>query len=118
MSAPRPSSIGCSTATAFRLLHSDWLVICCAAALMFTMLLVFLEIRHYMTGGNIYRTTAPLAEVALQVCAGLVMAIGLERLRERTHSSIHNAGALIIATLSLAAIVLGLALIDNPFFTG
>jgi uncharacterized membrane protein len=89
-----------------------------SAALMFTMLLVFLEIRHYMTGGNIYRTTAPLAEVALQVCAGLVMAIGLERLRERTRSSIHNAGALIMAVLTLAAIVLGLALIDNPFFTG
>jgi uncharacterized membrane protein len=89
-----------------------------AAALMFTMLLVFLEIRHYTTGGNIYRTTAPLAEVALQVCAGLVMAIGLERLRERTRSSIHDTGALIIAMLSLPAIVLGLAIIDNPLFTG
>jgi uncharacterized membrane protein len=89
-----------------------------SAALMFTMLLVFLEIRHYMTAGNIYRSTAPLAEVALQVCAGLVMAIGLERLRERTNSGIHNAGALIIAVLTLAAIVFGLGIIDNPAFTG
>ena len=89
-----------------------------SAALMFTMLLVFLEIRHYMTGGNLYRDTAPLAELALHVCAALVMAIGLERLRERTKSGIHDAGALIIAVLALAGIVLGLAIIDNPLFTG
>jgi uncharacterized membrane protein len=89
-----------------------------SAALMFTMLLVFLEIRHYMTGGNLYRNTAPLAEMGLHVCAALVMAIGLERLRERTKSRIHDAGAQIIAMLALVGIVLGLAILDNPVFTG
>jgi uncharacterized membrane protein len=89
-----------------------------SAALLFTMLLVFLEIRHYMTGSNLYRTTAPLAELALHVCAALVMAIGLERLRERTGSCIHDIGAQIIAILALVGIVLGLGILDNPFFTG
>ena len=46
------------------------------------------------------------------------MTIGLERLRLRTHSVVHDVGALVIAALTLAAIVLGLGMIENPFFTG
>ena len=89
-----------------------------AAALLFAVLLAFLEIRHAMTGGDVYRASSGLAEVALQVSAGLAIAIGLEHLRQRTQSVIHNAGALIIAVLVLLAIVLGLLLAKNPAFTG
>jgi uncharacterized membrane protein len=46
------------------------------------------------------------------------MAIGLERLRERTRSSIHDLGARILGVLALAGIVLGLMMLDNPLFTG
>jgi uncharacterized membrane protein len=88
-----------------------------SAALLFTVLLAFLEIRHYMTGGDIYRNSSGLAEVALQVSVGLAMVIGLERLRAHTHSVVHNVGALIIAALTLAGIVLGLLLANNPLFT-
>ena len=52
-----------------------------AAAILFTVLLVFLEIRHAMNGGDVYARHSGLAEIALQVAAGLAIAIGLEWLR-------------------------------------
>ena len=87
---------------------------CDAAAILFGVLLVFLEIRHYVTGGDIYRVSSTLTEIALQVCAGLAITIGLEWLRQRTRSVIHDVGALLIAALTLAAIVFGLGLVGNP----
>ena len=85
-----------------------------AAAILFAVLLAFLEIRHYMTGGNLYAPASALAEIALQVCVGLAMTIGLERLRLRSHSVVHDIGALAVGALTLAAIVFGLALEVNP----
>ncbi|HEY6965828.1 MAG TPA: DUF2339 domain-containing protein, partial [Burkholderiales bacterium] len=89
-----------------------------SGAILLTVLLAFLEIRHFINGGNVYRQASSLAEIALQVCVGLAMTIGLERLRLRSHSVVHDIGALVIAALTLAAIVLGLGMIENPFFTG
>ena len=86
-----------------------------AAAILFTVLLAFLEIRHYMTGGNLYAHVTALAEVALQVSVGLAMTIGLERLRLRSRSVVHNFGALAVGAITLAAIVFGLILVLNPF---
>ena len=57
-----------------------------------------------------------MTETALQVCVGLAMTIGLERLRLRSHSVVHDIGALIVAALTLAGIVFGLFLLDNPLF--
>ena len=88
------------------------------AAILFTLLLAFLEIRHFMTGGDVYRHASGLAEVALHVWVWLALAIGLERLRLRTGSMVHNIGALALAALALAGIVLGLGLIENPIVTG
>jgi uncharacterized membrane protein len=85
-----------------------------SAALLFAVLLAFLEVRHYMTGGNIFRSSSGLNEIALHVNVGLAMTIGLEWLRQRTRSIIHDAGALIIAALTLAAIVFGLGFAGNP----
>jgi len=89
-----------------------------SGAILFTVLLAVWEIRHLVNGGDVYKQTAPLAEIALQVCVGLAMVIGLERLRERTASIVHNVGALVIAVLTLAAIVFGLGIAVNPFVTG
>jgi uncharacterized membrane protein len=88
------------------------------AAILFTLLLAFLEIRHFMNGGDVYRQSAGLAELALHVWVWLALAIGLERLRLRTRSVVHNIGALASAALALAAIVLGLGVVDNPISTG
>jgi uncharacterized membrane protein len=46
------------------------------------------------------------------------MAIGLERIRVRTRSIVHDVAAQLIAGLSLAAIVFGLLLLENPLLTG
>jgi uncharacterized membrane protein len=89
-----------------------------AAAILFTMLTATLEIRHYLYAGDIYYRSAPLAEVALQVCGGLAMAIGLERLRLRTNSIVHNVAALVIAGMTLLTIVFGLLLFENPYLNG
>ncbi len=88
------------------------------AAILFTLLLAFLEIRHFMTGGDVYRHASGLAEVALHVSVWLALTIGLERLRLRTGSVVHDIGALALAALALAGIVLGLGLIENPIATG
>jgi uncharacterized membrane protein len=89
-----------------------------AAAILFTVLLTLLEIRHYMNNGDVYRNSSSLSEIAMQVSGGLAMTVGLEWLRVRSRSIVHSIGALVIAALTLAAIVFGLALWFNPLFTG
>jgi uncharacterized membrane protein len=89
-----------------------------AAAMLFTVLTAFLQIRHYVNGGDIYYNSADLTEVALQVCVALALTIGLERIRLRTGSIIHDVAAQMLAAFSLAGIVLGLVLIENPWLTG
>lgn len=44
-----------------------------AGAILFTVLLVVLEIRHYVTGGDIYQPVSDLAEVAIDVNAALAL---------------------------------------------
>jgi uncharacterized membrane protein len=71
-----------------------------------------------MNNGDVYRRSATLAEVAMQVSVGLAMAIGLERLRMRTNSVVHNVGALLIFAATMLATLFGLAVSVNPMFTG
>jgi len=80
--------------------------------------LVFLEIRHAVNGGDVYRSSAGLTETALQVCAALAMAIGLERLRVRSGSIIHNISAILLTLFAGAATLVGLLFIDNPYVFG
>ncbi|MBH5400806.1 DUF2339 domain-containing protein [Bradyrhizobium sp. CNPSo 4010] len=83
------------------------------AAILFTALLAFMEIRHFATGG---RMTSPpsLLEFALQVCVTLAMAIGLERLRLRSHSIVHNVGAIVLTAIAGLISVFGLLILENP----
>ena len=85
-----------------------------AAAILFTVLLVFTEIRHAVNGGDIYRVNTSLTEFALQVCAALAIAIGLERLRVRSNSLIHNVGAMALTVYAGLATVFGLMLLESP----
>jgi len=86
-----------------------------AGAILFTVLLAILEIRHYVTGGDIYRHTSGVVEAMLYVNVGLAMTIGLERVRGRTGSVVHNAAALLIAALTLFAILSDLAFACTPY---
>src|ERR1700722_2573249 len=85
-----------------------------SAAILFTVLLAFMEIRHAVNGGDVYRDTAGLTETALQICVALAMAIGLERLRIRTGSVVHNVGAVLLTAFAASASVFGLLFLDNP----
>jgi uncharacterized membrane protein len=101
-----------------------------AGAILFTVLLAILEVRHYVTGGDIYRLDSRntlyggdiyqpisrITEIALDVNIGLALTIGLERVRGRTGSVVHNVGALIVAALTLVAIVFDLAIAAWPSF--
>jgi uncharacterized membrane protein len=89
-----------------------------AGAILFTVLLVVLEIRHLLNDGDIYGAKGGLAEIATDVCAGLAMTIGLEHIRERTRSVVHDIGAQVIGLLTLLAIVFGLGFGGNPMITG
>ncbi|MBB4260385.1 MULTISPECIES: DUF2339 domain-containing protein [unclassified Bradyrhizobium] len=83
------------------------------AAILFTALLAFMEIRHFATNG---RMTSPpsLLEFALQVCVMLAMAIGLERLRLRSRSIVHNVGAVVLTAIGGLISVFGLLILENP----
>ena len=85
-----------------------------SAAILFTVLTAFLQIRHYINGGDIYRQSAGITEIGLQICVGLALVIGLERVRERSHSIVHNVGALIVGGLTLFTIFVGVVLRYNP----
>jgi uncharacterized membrane protein len=85
-----------------------------SAAILFTVLLAFLEIRHAVNGGDVYRDTAGLTETALQVCVALAMAIGLERLRIRSGSIVHNVSAILLTVFAGLASLFGLLFLDNP----
>jgi len=85
-----------------------------SAAILFTVLLAFMEIRHLVNGGDVYASSADLTEVALQVCVALAMAIGLERLRIRTGSIIHNVSAILLTVFAGLATVFGLMLLETP----
>jgi uncharacterized membrane protein len=85
-----------------------------AAAVLFTVLLAFMEIRHAVNNGDVYSSSAGLTEVALQICVALAMAIGLERLRIRTGSVVHNISAILLTVFAGLASVFGLLFLENP----
>ncbi len=87
-----------------------------SAAILFTVLLAFMEIRHAVNGGDVYRVNTSLAEFALQVCVALAMAIGLERLRVRTGSIVHNVGAVLLTAYAGVVAIFGLMLLETPIF--
>jgi uncharacterized membrane protein len=85
-----------------------------SAAILFTVLLAFMEIRHAVNGGDVYRVNTSLAEFAPQVCVTLAMAIGLERLRVRTGSVVHNVAAVLLTVYAGVVSVFGLMLLETP----
>ncbi len=88
-----------------------------AAAILFTVMLIVFEVRHYLTGDP-YGVGSPLAETALDVSLLLAVVIGLERLRLKSGSIVHNLGAQLLAVIVFIMIVFSLGFSDNPFFTG
>jgi uncharacterized membrane protein len=88
-----------------------------AASILFAVLLVVFEVRHALSGDPFGHGSA-LAEAALNVSLLLAMVIGLERLRLKSGSAVHNVGALVLAGVVLAMIAWNLAIDANPILTG
>jgi uncharacterized membrane protein len=88
-----------------------------SAAILFTVLLAFMEIRHAVYGGDVTHAISSLAEFALEACAMLAMAIGLERLRLRTGSIVHNVGSVLITVLAGLIGIFGLLVLENPMLS-
>ena len=88
-----------------------------AAAILFTVLLIVLEVRHYLTGDP-YGTANALAETALDVSLLLAVVIGLERVRVKSGSVVQNIGAQLLAAAVLVMIVLQLGINANPAVMG
>ena len=84
-----------------------------AAAILFTALLAFAQIRHLATGGDMIAAPS-LLECALQGCVSLAMAIGLERLRLRSRSIVHNVGAIVLTAIAGIISLFGLLMLENP----
>ena len=88
-----------------------------AAAILFTVLLIVFEVRHYLTGDP-FATTSPLAETALDVSLLLAVVIGLERLRLKSGSVVHDLGARLLAAAVFLLIVFNTGINNNPMVTG
>jgi uncharacterized membrane protein len=89
-----------------------------AAAILFTVLLIVLEVQHYIERSDPYGSGSELAQVALDVSLLLAVVIGLERLRQKSGSVIHMIGARLLATALLFVIVFGLGAGVDPWQTG
>lgn len=85
-----------------------------AAAILFTVLLAFMEIRHAINGGKIYVADTGLVECGLQSSVALAMAIGLERLRLRSHSIVHNIAAILLTVAAGLIALFGSLGLENP----
>jgi uncharacterized membrane protein len=89
-----------------------------AAAILFVVLLIVLEVRHYVWAGTPYDADGTLAETALDVSLLLAVVIGLERLREKSGSIVHDYAARILAAILFFVAVIGLGILVNPLLTG
>jgi len=87
-----------------------------AAAILFTVLLASLEIRHTVNGGDMLAVPS-LAEAGLNVCVWLAMAIGLERLRVRSGSVVHDISAVVLTVLAGLGAVGALLVLENPMLS-
>ncbi|MDR3493743.1 MAG: DUF2339 domain-containing protein [Ancalomicrobiaceae bacterium] len=89
-----------------------------ALAVIFTGLLMVLEIRHLVHGGDVYARGSSLMEMGLMISVGLIFSAALSRLAGRLGSPIYDGASLVIASASLFVCLVGLLFGFNPAFSG
>ena len=89
-----------------------------ALALVFVTALVVMEIRHFMTGGDIFGAEPGLAEQGLYSAAALALAIGVNRLHGLTGSPVFSWATLVLGVVGFVAIVVQHFVVLNPLITG
>lgn len=92
--------------------------LCDGLAVLFAGLLVFFQIHHVMTGGNITRPVDGHVEQGLIATTALGFSYVLARLDLGRANVVFRYGSLAFAVLSLILIVIGLGIDDNPLFSG
>jgi uncharacterized membrane protein len=88
-----------------------------AAGLALAGLFAGLEIRHWITGGEIASHQWDLAEVATQTLAAFGFAAGLQRAGQKTGAALYRNASVVAGAISAAMAAFGLLLLRNPLFT-
>ncbi len=89
-----------------------------AAAILFTVLLVVVEVHHFVEHSDPSIAGSDIAEIGMDVSLLLAVLIGLERIREKSGSIVHLIGARLLAVALLFIIVVGLGAAFNPWQSG
>ncbi len=93
-------------------------LVCETLAILFSALLVFLQIRHALHNGDIYAPATGHLESGLVVSAGLCFSLLMARLASRRPHPLYRVFSLGFAALSLTGAAATLLLFENPFFSG
>ena len=105
-------------ASVFRKQRDDWTVALLeAAAILFTVALAFLQIRHWMHGGNVYSSRLDLAELGLHTSVWLALSLGYQQIKERTGRIVADYAATLLGLAGFASILFGHLLSFNPLFS-
>ncbi len=88
-----------------------------AAGILCVVALFGLQIRHALNDGNVYSTSFDLAELAIHSITMLGLAIGLQTVYDRTGRVTVQWASAILGMASLAAILAGHLVFENPMLT-
>ena len=88
-----------------------------ALAILFAALLVFFEIRHALNGGNAFARSSSLVEQGLMSVSALGFAIVTTRLDMARFGPVFRWASLAFGIIAFATALVGLGLLQNPFFT-
>lgn len=81
-------------------------------------LFVSLQLRHFITGGDIASPYFDLADMAAQSIAALGFSIGLQKVAQRSRARIFDYASLAAGMISFLMLIIGLGIAYNPVFTG
>ncbi len=89
-----------------------------ALAIIFSALLFFFEIRHALNGGDPFARSSGLIEQGLFATTSLAFSLALTRLDTMRASPVFRTASLIFGVISILVSIVGLGLVQNPYFSG
>jgi len=92
--------------------------LCESLAVLFSALLVFFEIRHWINDGDILRPSSDLIEAGLMATAGLLFSLVMVRFDARRPDPVYRIASLAFGAFTLVVTLGLLAVVENPYFTG
>lgn len=89
-----------------------------SASVIFTGLFAMIEIRHLVTGGDIFSAQAGIVELGLYVAVAFVMSAGTHRVAGRFGSRVMDLASRGLGVFTVAVAMLGCVIAANPLFGG